>query len=492
MGNTFKCFELLQNEYMIIVNVMTFVKVHSAGRLQDGKDLLKVHEDREEPSDFKIDATQIIEGLNKAVVTMKKGEITLLFIISEYAIGVLEDQMELVVVPSNSTSCKIELAVVLLPNTRKLRLLEKNRGENSPSMNIMAGSNNGRTFEFYQSAYISIQVHVEVQIGMDQFTKLVEQGLMSTFWDNKLNCKWLLELQFFRRVPFIYRYDCSHIFICNGSVSAPLFCSCMSTFDLLLQQPYNFHKNSGHETCVIGLEICHGYNVILHDDAMMILESGIAGGDKEPLLVKKIALADCPIFSCFVLILEFGAMSSIICNFHYDLWNGDPQLQLLLSYVIMLEVGEQFTTWELLHTRGGYSERECLEVLTKTNEMCVAHAIIPQENANFAYEATEQPLFPDVISQGLGISTSADDYPRFFSHALGDDSNAALHGSDTTILGLLNMGATAFAFAQMMLRFAGTRMIMSQLISGDITCESLESVLTQNVKLEDKFLLRGK
>ncbi|XP_050378457.1 uncharacterized protein LOC126795734 [Argentina anserina] len=104
---------------------------------------------------------------------------------------------------------------------------------------------------------------------------------------------------------------------------------------------------------------------------------------------------------------------------------------------------------------------------------------------------------------------------HFCSHDLGDDSHAALHGSDTTICGLLDTSATAFgmafqpihivdyslgtsfmllllsalfmsvrnlneviatAFAQLILRFTGTTMIMGQLVSGDVSYESLESV----------------
>ena len=46
---------------------------------------------------------QVIDGLDKAVLTMKKGEVALLTIVSEYGFGSSESQQEFVVVPSNST-----------------------------------------------------------------------------------------------------------------------------------------------------------------------------------------------------------------------------------------------------------------------------------------------------------------------------------------------------------------------------------------------------
>ena len=46
---------------------------------------------------------QVIEGLDRAVGTMKKGEVALLTIAPEYAFGSSESQQELAVVPPNST-----------------------------------------------------------------------------------------------------------------------------------------------------------------------------------------------------------------------------------------------------------------------------------------------------------------------------------------------------------------------------------------------------
>lgn len=46
---------------------------------------------------------QVIDGLDRAVSTMKKGELALLTIAPEYAFGSSESQQELAVVPPNST-----------------------------------------------------------------------------------------------------------------------------------------------------------------------------------------------------------------------------------------------------------------------------------------------------------------------------------------------------------------------------------------------------
>lgn len=46
---------------------------------------------------------QVIEGLDRAVKTMKKGEVALLTIEPEYAFGPSESQQELAKVPANST-----------------------------------------------------------------------------------------------------------------------------------------------------------------------------------------------------------------------------------------------------------------------------------------------------------------------------------------------------------------------------------------------------
>ncbi|XP_022953866.1 peptidyl-prolyl cis-trans isomerase FKBP62-like [Cucurbita moschata] len=80
------------------------VKVKLTGKLGDGKVFLrKGYDDGEEPFEFKTDEEQVIDGLDKAVATMKKGEIALVTIAQEYAFGSSESLQELAVVPPNST-----------------------------------------------------------------------------------------------------------------------------------------------------------------------------------------------------------------------------------------------------------------------------------------------------------------------------------------------------------------------------------------------------
>ncbi|XP_031107401.1 peptidyl-prolyl cis-trans isomerase FKBP65-like [Ipomoea triloba] len=72
------------------------------GKLQDGTVFVKKGYD-EEPFEFTIDEEQVIDGLDKAVKTMKKGEIAVVTIQPEYAFGSSESPQELAVVPGNST-----------------------------------------------------------------------------------------------------------------------------------------------------------------------------------------------------------------------------------------------------------------------------------------------------------------------------------------------------------------------------------------------------
>ncbi|KAH1089538.1 hypothetical protein J1N35_016795 [Gossypium stocksii] len=82
----------------------TVVQVKLIGKLPDGKIFIKKGYD-EEPFEFKIDEEQVIDGLDKAVRTMKKGENALITIQPEYAFGSSESHQELAVVPANSTVC---------------------------------------------------------------------------------------------------------------------------------------------------------------------------------------------------------------------------------------------------------------------------------------------------------------------------------------------------------------------------------------------------
>ncbi|KAI8002879.1 Peptidyl-prolyl cis-trans isomerase FKBP65 [Camellia lanceoleosa] len=78
------------------------VQVKLIGKLQDGTVFLKKGHD-EEPFEFKIDEEQVIDGLDKSVKTMKKGEIALVTIHPDYAFGSSASHHELAVIPANST-----------------------------------------------------------------------------------------------------------------------------------------------------------------------------------------------------------------------------------------------------------------------------------------------------------------------------------------------------------------------------------------------------
>ncbi|XP_039050559.1 peptidyl-prolyl cis-trans isomerase FKBP65-like [Hibiscus syriacus] len=78
------------------------VRVKLVGKLPNGTIFARKGYDKE-PLEFKIDEEQVIDGLDKAVKTMKKGENALITIQPEYAFGSSESQQELAVVPANST-----------------------------------------------------------------------------------------------------------------------------------------------------------------------------------------------------------------------------------------------------------------------------------------------------------------------------------------------------------------------------------------------------
>lgn len=79
----------------------TIVKVKLIGKLVDGTVFEKKGHD-EEPLEFKVDEEQVIDGLDRAARTMKKGEVALITIQPEYGFGPSESQQELAVVPGNA------------------------------------------------------------------------------------------------------------------------------------------------------------------------------------------------------------------------------------------------------------------------------------------------------------------------------------------------------------------------------------------------------
>ncbi|KAK7395412.1 hypothetical protein VNO78_15970 [Psophocarpus tetragonolobus] len=85
-------------------NEGAIVKVKLIGKLQDGTTFLKKgHDEEEKLFEFKTDEEQVVDGLDRAVLTMKKGEVALLTIAPDYAFGSSESQQELAVIPPNST-----------------------------------------------------------------------------------------------------------------------------------------------------------------------------------------------------------------------------------------------------------------------------------------------------------------------------------------------------------------------------------------------------
>ncbi|XP_073291555.1 peptidyl-prolyl cis-trans isomerase FKBP62-like isoform X2 [Primulina huaijiensis] len=85
-------------------NEGSVVKLKLIGKLGDGTVFIKKGhgESEDDLFEFKTDEGQVIDGLDRAVITMKKGEVAHLEIAPEYAFGTLESQQELSTVPPNS------------------------------------------------------------------------------------------------------------------------------------------------------------------------------------------------------------------------------------------------------------------------------------------------------------------------------------------------------------------------------------------------------
>lgn len=80
------------------------VRMKLIGKLQDGTVFIKKgHGNDESLFEFKTDEEQVIDGLDRAVTTMKKGEVAVVTISPEYAFGSSGSQQELAMVPSNSS-----------------------------------------------------------------------------------------------------------------------------------------------------------------------------------------------------------------------------------------------------------------------------------------------------------------------------------------------------------------------------------------------------
>lgn len=77
--------------------------VRFIGKLEDGTVFSKKGHDGDEPFEFRTDEEQVIEGLDRTVVTMKKGEVALVRLPPQHAFGSTETKQDLAVVPANST-----------------------------------------------------------------------------------------------------------------------------------------------------------------------------------------------------------------------------------------------------------------------------------------------------------------------------------------------------------------------------------------------------
>ncbi|RWR80744.1 peptidyl-prolyl isomerase-like protein isoform X1 [Cinnamomum micranthum f. kanehirae] len=120
------------------------VPVKLIGRLQDGTIFLKKGHDEDEPFEFKTDEEQVIDGLDRAVLTMKKGEVALVTIAPEYAYSSTESTQDLAVVPPNSTvnyevervSFEKDKESWDMNNAEKIEAAGKKKEEGNASFNV--------------------------------------------------------------------------------------------------------------------------------------------------------------------------------------------------------------------------------------------------------------------------------------------------------------------------------------------------------------------
>ncbi|KAM0028992.1 putative peptidylprolyl isomerase [Helianthus debilis subsp. tardiflorus] len=94
--------KILKEEGYERPNEGAVVQVKLIGKLQDGTMFIKKGHDDSESFEFKEDEEQVIDGLDRAVMTMKKGEVALLKVAPEHAFGSTGSEQELAVVPPNA------------------------------------------------------------------------------------------------------------------------------------------------------------------------------------------------------------------------------------------------------------------------------------------------------------------------------------------------------------------------------------------------------
>ncbi|KAG0453654.1 hypothetical protein HPP92_024958 [Vanilla planifolia] len=113
------------------------VTVKLIGKLQDGTVFIKKGHDDVEPLEFKTDEEQVIDGLERAILAMKKGEVALVTIPPEHAFGSTQSKQDLAVVPPNSVVYyEVELVSFVkekeswdMNNTEKIEAAAKKKEE---------------------------------------------------------------------------------------------------------------------------------------------------------------------------------------------------------------------------------------------------------------------------------------------------------------------------------------------------------------------------
>ncbi|KAF9620544.1 hypothetical protein IFM89_013209 [Coptis chinensis] len=85
------------NDKKVIKKIVKEGEVKLIGKLQDGTVFLKKGHDDDELFEFKTDEEQVVDGLDRAAMTMKKGEVAELTIAPEYGFGSSESKQELAV-----------------------------------------------------------------------------------------------------------------------------------------------------------------------------------------------------------------------------------------------------------------------------------------------------------------------------------------------------------------------------------------------------------
>ncbi|PIA42700.1 hypothetical protein AQUCO_02000270v1 [Aquilegia coerulea] len=111
----YKLHEIVTDDHLVIKKIIrcgegfekpnsgTTTQIRYIAKLSDGKIFDKKGYDGEDPFEFKVDEEQVIEGLDLAVSTMKRGEVAIVVINHEYGFGEIETNAHLGAVPARST-----------------------------------------------------------------------------------------------------------------------------------------------------------------------------------------------------------------------------------------------------------------------------------------------------------------------------------------------------------------------------------------------------